>query len=78
MLHFLGTELDLEVDEVWECYDGPRLFAGHEVSGQTWLVSGNSPHAIRGPMAVCRSVASGAGVCPRRAGRGGRRLATFG
>ena len=22
MLHFLGTELDLEVDEVWECYAG--------------------------------------------------------
>ena len=39
MLHFLGTELDLEVDEVWECYGGPRLFAGHEVSGQTWLVA---------------------------------------
>ena len=39
MLHFLGSELDLEVDEVWERYDGPRLFAGHEVSGQKWLVA---------------------------------------
>ena len=39
MLHFLGCELDLEVDEVWERCDGPRLFAGHEVSGQTWLVA---------------------------------------
>ena len=39
MLHFLGSELDLEVDEVWERYNGPRLFAGHEASGETWLVA---------------------------------------
>ena len=39
MLHFLGSELVLEVDEIWERYHGPRLFAGHELSGQTWLVA---------------------------------------
>ena len=69
MLHFLGSELDLEVDEVWERYDGPRLFAGHEVSGR------DSPHALR-PNGLCPSVAS-----VLECVRGGRaevaRLATF-
>ena len=43
MLHFLGSELDLEVDEVWERYDGPRLFAGHEVSGRDMAGSRDPP-----------------------------------
>jgi hypothetical protein len=37
MLHFLGSDLDLGVDEILERYDGPRLFAGHDGWGQEWL-----------------------------------------
>jgi hypothetical protein len=39
MLHFLGSDLSLEVDEVLQQSDGPRLFAGHDESGQRWLVA---------------------------------------
>jgi len=39
MLRFLGFELSLEVDEVLQECDGPRLFAGHDESGQPWLVA---------------------------------------
>jgi hypothetical protein len=38
MLHFLGSDLDLDVDETFERYDGPLLFAGHDFLGQGWLV----------------------------------------
>jgi hypothetical protein len=39
MLRFLGSELSLVVDEVLQHSDGPRLFAGHDESGQSWLVA---------------------------------------
>jgi hypothetical protein len=39
MLRFLGSDLSLEVDEVLQQWDGPRLFAGHDESGQPWLVA---------------------------------------
>jgi hypothetical protein len=39
MLRFLGSDLSLEVDEVLQQCDGPRLFAGHDESGQPWLVA---------------------------------------
>ena len=39
MLRFLGSDLSLEVDEVLQDWDGPRLFAAHDESGQLWLVA---------------------------------------
>ena len=46
MLRFLGSELSLDVDEVFEECDGPRLFAGHDLSGQPWLVAETSRTAV--------------------------------
>ncbi len=70
MLRFLGSDLSLDVDEVFEECDGPQVFAGHDVSGPwlvaeifrtavgaTWLCARHSPRAlacVRGGQAEVR------------------------
>ena len=39
MLRFLSWDMTLDVDEVFEQGDWPRLFAGHDAAGQQWLVA---------------------------------------
>jgi hypothetical protein len=39
MLHFLGSGLALDVDEVLEWDEGPILFTARDFEGQRWLVA---------------------------------------
>jgi hypothetical protein len=39
MLHFLGSGLALDVEEVLEWDEGPILFTGRDFEGQRWLVA---------------------------------------
>jgi hypothetical protein len=39
MLHFLGSGLALDVEEVLEWDEGPILFTGRDFEGQCWLVA---------------------------------------
>jgi hypothetical protein len=42
MLRFLGWDLSIDVDEVFEHGDEPQLFAGHDAWGEQWLVAETS------------------------------------
>jgi hypothetical protein len=58
MLHFLGSDLALDVDDVLDWRDGPILCTAHDFEGRRWLV-----------VEVARSTARTAWLCARQSAR---------
>ena len=67
MLRFLGWDMSLDVDEVFEQGDWPRLFAGHDAAGQQWLVAEISRTPVDATWLCARH--SARGLACLRAGR---------